>query len=195
MFGSGSVYEYSSATTRASPLKIPEADSARPSHVLAGELYNNTVYMLDADLGQIWRYPIAPEGLGVGSPYFRSSFDSLKDAVDLGIDGAVYVLLKNGTVQKFFSRQPQVFSITGIPEPIGQAAAIAVTGSDMNSGAVFILDAQSGAVVEFNKAGAFVRQYRGDADEFVGATDMNIDVARRTGYIVTSTQIYTFRLL
>ena len=90
---------------------------------------------------------IGGESLKSEAPYFRSAFESLKGAIDLGIDGAVYVLTQNGTVQKFFNKAPQPFSITGLPEPIGRAAALVVTGGDPERGNVYVLDAQAGTVL------------------------------------------------
>jgi outer membrane protein assembly factor BamB len=194
LFGSQGVYEYSSATTRASPWKIAAADETRPARTTAGEIYNGTIYLLDGEIGQIWKYVIGGESLKSEAPYFRSAFESLKGAIDLGIDGAVYVLTQNGTVQKFFNKAPQPFSITGLPEPIGRAAALVVTGGDPERGNVYVLDAQAGSVLEFDKKGVFVRQYRGVGDEFVDATDLAVDTARRTGYVVMSQRLYTFKL-
>ena len=104
------------------------------------------------------------------------------------------MLTQNGTVQKFFNKAPQPFSITGLPEPIGRAAALVVTGGDPERGNVYVLDAQAGSVLEFDKKGVFVRQYRGVGDEFVDATDLAVDTARRTGYVVMSQRLYTFKL-
>lgn len=194
LFGANGVYEYSSATMRASPWKIGADSSARPTAVQAGELYNNVLYLLDGVVGQIWKYKISTDKLTPDAPYFRAPFDALKGAVDLGIDGAVYVLTQNGSVQKFFGAAPQPFAIVGLPEPMRRPTALVVTGGDPERGNVYILDEQAGAVYEFDKRGMFIRQYRGMQDEFVGATDLAVDMARRTGYIVTNELLYTFKL-
>jgi len=194
MFGEQGVYEYSSATTRAAPRTIAATDDARPARVVAGEIYNSTIYLLDAEVGQIWKYTVDGQQLQSAQPYFRAAFEPLKGAVDLGIDGAVYVLTQNGAVQKFFNRAPQPFAITGLPEPIGRPAALVVTGGDPERGNVYILDAQAGSIFEFDKKGVFLRQYRGDGDEFVDATDLSVDMARRTGYVVTKEFLFTFKL-
>lgn len=193
LFGPDNVYEYSSATGRAAPLPVPAIDAKQPGQIAAGELYNNSVYMLDIDAGQIWRYPITPEGLGKGSTYFRSSFDPVKQGKDIGIDGAVYVLIGNGSIQKFFNRQPQKFALTGLPEPIGNAVAMAVTGDDPNRGNVYVLDGQAGAIHQFDKTGQFVKQFRGNGDELANALDLAFDAATNTVYVVTGDRLYSFK--
>ncbi len=193
LFGPANVYEYSSATGRAAPLPVPAVNGKQPGQIAAGELYNNSIYMLDVDAGQIWRYPITPEGLGAGSTYFRSSFDPVKQGKDIGIDGAVYVLIGNGSIQKFFNRQPQKFALTGLPEPIGNAVAMAVTGDDPNRGNVYVLDGQAGAIHQFDKTGQFVKQFRGTGDEFANAQDLTFDAATNTIYVVTGDRLYSLK--
>jgi hypothetical protein len=197
LFSTGRIYEYSSATGRAEPLALPVSADAAPAQVKAGALYNNTVYLLDAAVGQIWRYRLDGNRMRAIPAYFRSPYNPLKESLDFAIDGAIYVLLKNGAVLKYFDRRPQPFMISGLPDgSLVQPAAIALSGEDMTQGQVFILDA-SGAVVVLSKSGQFIRQYRGQNDEFVGAEDFSLD---RVGnilyiYIVTRERLYAFTLL
>jgi hypothetical protein len=192
-FAPNAVYEYASATGRVSAIRFTAGTPPTGTAIVAGDLYNNQAYLLDAGSGQIWRYPLATGGFGRGTQYFRSAYEPLKQAVDLGIDGAIYVLINNGTVVKFFNRQPQNFQITGLPDPIGRTVAMAVSGNDPARGFVFLLDAQSGAVLQLDKNGAFVRQYRGAADDFVNATDMAYDGSTNTLYVTTADKLFAFK--
>ncbi len=195
MFGPRMVHEYNSATGRASPVPLPADENSLPTKTVAGELYNNQAYLLDAGTGQIWRYPVGPEGfVGKGSTYFRAPFDPLKQGVDLGIDGAIYVLSSNGSIQKFFNRQPQKFDIAGLPEPLGRPVAIAVSGNDPNKGSIYVLDAQQGAVFQFDKSGQFIKQFRGRGDEFINANDMSLDSASSTLFITTGDRLFSFKV-
>ena len=161
--------------------------------VRAGELYNNTVYLLDTGAGQIWRYPLAGDRLGSGNSYFRSAYNPLKESLDFAIDGAIYVLQRNGAILKYFSRQPVQFTVTGLPDQQWtRVVALALSGDDPNRGSLFVLDAGSGSVIELTKAGRFIRQYRGMQDEFVGAEDMSLDRISNTLYVVTRNRLYSF---
>ncbi len=193
IFGSNAVYEYASATGRTNVIRFTAGGTPTNTAIVAGDLYNNQVYLLDAGNGQIWRYPLATGGFGRGTQYFRSSYEPLKQAVDLGIDGAIYVLINNGTVIKFFNRQPQNFQITGLPDPLGRTVAMAISGKDPTRGHVFLLDAQNGAVLQLEKNGAFVRQYRGAADDFVNASDMAFDASTNTLYVITPDKLFSFK--
>lgn len=190
LFSNTQIYEYSSATGRASPLPIPADADATPVQVQAGELYNNTVYLLDTGAGQIWRYPLAGNALGRGNAYFRAPYNPLRESLDFAIDGAVYVLQRNGAVLKYFNRQPVQFAVTGLPEPLNRVVAIAASGNDPNRGSLYLLDAGTGSVVELNKSGQFVRQYRGEGEEFLDAQDMTLDGTSNTLYIVAGNRLF-----
>jgi hypothetical protein len=193
LFNTGQIFEYSSATGRASPIPIPANADATPVQVQAGELYNNTVYLLDTGAGQIWRYRLAGDKLGSGDSYFRSPYNPLKESLDFAIDGAIYVLQRNGAILKYFSRQPMQFTVTGLPnQQWNRVAAIALSGDDPNRGSLFVLDAGNGSVVELTKTGRFVRQYRGMQDEFLDAEDMSLDTTSNTLYVVTRDRLYSF---
>lgn len=192
-FGTDAVYEYSSATGRSMPIKIPTTADATPQQVSAGELYNNTVYLLDTGIGQIWRYPAGVDGLAEGNSYFGSPFSTLRDGVDLTIDGAIYVLKSNGAILKYFNRRPLDFATTGLPELPQRTVAIAVSDtSDPNRGVLYVLDAGTGAVIELSKTGQFIRQYRGANDEFIDAQDMSFDGTSNTLYVSTRDRLFSF---
>jgi sugar lactone lactonase YvrE len=191
-FSNGDIWEYSSATGRAAPIKIPVDADATPGTVKSGVLYNNSVYLLDTGVGQVWRYPLAGDVLGTGNSYFRSPYRPLQESVDMAIDGAVYVLQQNGAVLKYFGRQPVQFNIAGLPEQLIRVAAIAVSGDDPNRGSVFVLDAGAGSVIELSKTGQFIRQYRGNGDEWVNAIDMSLDPTSNTMYVATQDRLFSF---
>ncbi|MCL4505918.1 MAG: hypothetical protein M1140_07850 [Chloroflexi bacterium] len=195
LFNKTALYEYSSATGQLSQLVLPSDATANPDQVTAGELFNGTAYILDAGAGQIWRFTLQGNKLVKGDTYFRSPNSQIKDSVDMAIDGAVYLVLPNGTVMKYYNRQQRNFSISSasLPEPIGQAVAIGVSGLDQNTGNVFIADARNGAVWEFTKTGDYVKQFRGSNNEFVGMQDMSVDPTSNTIYVNTPTKIYSFK--
>lgn len=128
------------------------------------------------------------------APYFRSPYNPLKESLDFAIDGAIYVLLKNGAVLKYFNRQPQPFILNGLPDgSLSRPVAITLSGDDATQGNAFILDAD-GAIVVLSKSGQFIRQYRGQGDEFIGAEDLSLDRIGNILYVVTRERLYAFSL-
>jgi hypothetical protein len=193
LFAEDRVLEYSSATMQVSPIALPDIEGARPGQAVSGELYNGTIYILDAQVGQIWRYTYQANEWTRADTYFRSPFSVLRDAVDFAIDGAIYVLSKNGSVSKYFGRAPVAFNVTNLPVPLGTVVALAVSGTDQTNGNVYIADARNGAVFMLNKSGEFMKQFRAAEDAFVGMHDMAVDATSNTVYVVTPTQLYAFK--
>ncbi len=194
LFGNTSIYEYSAATSQITPIELPAVGDARPEQVASGELYNDTVYLLDIGAGQIWRYTWQNGVFTRADTYFRSPFSQLKESMDFAIDGAIYVLSRNGAVSKYFGRAPAPFNMTNLPMPFGDVVALAVSGPDQNSGNVFIADARHGAIFMLSKTGAFLKQYRAAGDVFVNLHDISLDPTSNTLYVVTPTHLYSFKV-
>ncbi len=193
LFGNGTLYEYNAATSQITPIELPSVGEARPAQVASGELYNDTAYLLDIGAGQIWRYTYQNSVFTRADTYFRSSFSQLKESVDFAIDGAIYVLSRNGAVSKYFDRAPIPFNITNLPMPFGDVVALAISGPDQNTGNVFIADARHGAIFMLSKTGAFLKQYRAVGDVFIGMQDISLDPTSNTLYVVTPTHLYSFK--
>lgn len=194
LFGNTTIYEYSAATSQITPIELPAVGEARPEQVASGELYNDTIYLLDTGAGQIWRYTYQNGAFTRADTYFRSPFSQLKESVDFAIDGAIYVLSRNGAVSKYFGRAPVPFNMTNLPMPFGEVVALAISGPDQNRGSVFIADARHGAIFMLSKTGAFLRQYRAVGDVFVNLHDISLDPTSNTLYVVTPTHLYSFKV-
>ena len=198
LVGKTSLFEYSSVTGKIAALPVPEGAITALVQAQAGELYDNKAYVLDSGLGQIWRFYLSlqnpSDGLVKADSYFRNPYNPLKTGLDIGIDGAIYVLQNNGAIQKYFNQTPQPLALAGFPDSFGQPVALAVSGTDPSAGSLFIADGASGSIIEFNKAGAFVRQFRGAADEFKGMQDISLDATTNTLYVVTNDKLLGFKL-
>jgi hypothetical protein len=196
--GKQALFEYSSATGQLAPLPWPAEALTRVLQAQAGELYDSRVYLLDTGVGQIWRLHLSDtnpsDGLVRIDSYFSNPYDPLKRGIDIAIDGAIYVLQNNGAVLKYFNRAPQPLTLTGLQDPILQPVALTISGSDASAGSIFIADAGNGAVIEFSKAGQYVRQFRGDVDEFKGMHDITLDASTNTLYVATTDKLFAFRV-
>ncbi len=193
VFATNGVYEYLQLNGQLNGLSLPTEALTEVVRTGAGELYNNTLYLLDTGIGQIWRFQLQGDALVKGSPYFGSPFKTLQDSIDMSIDGAIYVLQRNGAVLKYFNRQPQAFTLNNLPDAIGPVSAIAVTGADISTGSIYLAD-NSGALFEFSKNGDFIRQFRGNNNDFQGAQDISVDGTNNVIYVATPERVLSFKL-
>ncbi len=123
--------------------------------------YFGNFYILDPQTGQILRYLPTAEGYtDVAQNYFPADVTvDLTGAVDMAIDGFIYVLYANGTILKFEGGTPVDFQITEIDKPIDRAAAIYAAPDDIAQ-YIYVADAGNARVVQLNKDGRFVRQFK-----------------------------------
>ncbi len=194
LFTKNALYEYNSTNAQMTMLSLPASLTGGPSQVAAGDLYNNTAYLLDPGMGQIWRYNMEGDKLTKMDPYFRIGATPLHDSIDMTIDGAIYTLQKNGTVLKYLRGLAQPFNMSNLPQRMGKVVAIAASGNDPSSGYIYVADSENGAIWVFTKTGDFVKQLRGTNDEFVGMQDMSLDAAGNTIYVNTPGKLYSFQI-
>ena len=90
----------------------------------------------------------------------------LLQAVDMAIDGNIYVLLRTGQIIKLSQGKAVDFGLGGLDEPLKDPVAISLSNlTEMEAGGVYIADAGNQRIVEFDKFGYFVRQFRPTAEE------------------------------
>lgn len=116
--------------------------------------YNGSLYVLDPQGGQVWRYTPTESGYDSERRGILSGAD-ISDAVDMAIDGSVYILTRAGKVLKFAAGQRADFTLRGLDKPLSQATAISTAA---NTKYVYVMDAGNQRVVVFNKDGSFLRQ-------------------------------------
>jgi len=120
--------------------------------------YLGNLYLLDSQLNQILKYIPTPDG------YSQSPTNWLKPetevdlagAVDMAIDGYIYVLLADGTILKFAAGQQLPFEQAEIDRPLRSPTAIFAA---VETEHLYVADAGNDRIVQFTKDGRFVRQF------------------------------------
>ncbi len=167
-----------------------------PERPIALGTYEGQFYVLDAgaeDGGQIWRYrprgnayPEPPE------PYFSEGPEmGLETAVDIAIDGHIYVLHDDGTVQKFLGGEPVPFEIQGVPGGIDEVSGIAV--DSRGSGPIYVLDRGNNRLVELHPDGDFKVQFRAN-EVFGGLEALAVSETERRLYVLDRGLLYAASL-
>lgn len=118
-------------------------------------VFSKNVYILDRK-GKILKFV----GGNEKANYFAQNANpDLSNSVGLAIDGAIYVLFKDGSVQKFLRGKPENFTISGLDSPFSNPTQI-FTNADSNN--LYILDNGNSRVVVFDKKGVYQSQYSAD---------------------------------
>jgi serine/threonine protein phosphatase PrpC len=172
---------------------FPTADSSAWRNPVAVTGYFGRLYLLDPGANRILRYALTMTGYdGPPTDYLQAdAAANLADAVDLAIDGNVYVLHSDGRISKYSEGASVTFPQRNLDQPLKAPSCIFVTGAMDESGNVYVADAGNGRIVQFSKAGEFIRQLRsrdpGYMDELRG---LFVDEAGKKLYLVSGNKLY-----
>jgi len=156
--------------------------------------YAGNFYILDPQAGQIFRYrpgeggyPDTPEN------YFpQNGRELLTDAVDMAIDGYVYVLYGAGGVRKFEGGKPAAFELSGLDRPLSSPTAI-YTAPDQQVRYLYIADAGNRRIVQLEKDGRFVRQLKPPIEkgtDFADLRSLFVDEVAGKLYLLDGRALY-----
>jgi len=158
----------------------------------AVESFNGNIYLLDAQNNQIFKYAATAAGYSPqAAPYFPANAQvNLSKAVDMAIDGDVWVLNDNGVIQRFRSGVSVPFTLEPLAIPLKNPTALHVrAGSD----SIYLADAGNRRIVEFDKNGKFVRQFQAAAaksDVMAQLQDLTVNELKRKIYFVNPAAAY-----
>jgi len=179
---------------------LPVADSEAWLKPEAIGGYFGNLYVLDPLLNAILKY-IPTDNAYTNPPthYLNPSLGvDLTGAVDMAVDGSMYVLFADGSVQKYWDGEPVEFSMEGLPSPMRSPTAIFVSGEQEPdaAGYVYVADAGNQRIVQFDKEGRYVRQLKAklEGDEMRGLRGLHVDEERERILLVSDDALWYARL-
>ncbi len=188
--GKNALYLYDPEAAQWSNSQVEDAETWGEIRSLAG--YGGNLYLLDAANNQIHKYVPSEKGLSAQStPYFAGDAQPvLNKAVDMAIDGDIWVLNDNGTILRFRGGAPVSFSLGPLATPLKNPVAI-FTQPEVDS--LYVADAGNQRIVEFDKNGVFVRQFKPYAqkgDVFQDLSDFTVNETKRKLYFISGDAAY-----
>jgi len=168
-----------------------EAVKLNSGGVIKGFVGN--IYQLDQATNQVWKIALKEGQYGANSAFIQGTKTSLADAVDLAIDGSVFVLANNGSISRF--SRGELINNFEIVLPAGEkAGGWSKIFTDENSDNLFAVFSEGGQVriVEVSKNGAVVSQFLLD-----GATSlqkMTANLATREFYLLQDKNVLSYKI-
>ena len=150
--------------------------------------YDQNFYLLDAGANDVLRF--RPVGSGVyGEPegfFGINSGVDLSQASDLAIDGSVFILFSDGTINRYISGSRAEFSLATLPSPLGTPGAIFIS---QGMGSLYILDGENDRIVQVTTEGVYQRQLLAPNSLFATATDLHVNRGETYLWIVGPTSV------
>ena len=156
--------------------------------------YFGNFYVLDSQANRLLRYLPSPDGYSnLPEDYFPADQAvNLAGAVDMAIDGAIYVLFTDGRINKYQGGVPVEFSLSGLDRPLNNPVAL-FTAPDEEVQYLYVADAGNQRIVQLEKDGRFVRQFKpslGEPVTFANLQDVFVDELGGRLYILDSNSLY-----
>ncbi len=172
------------------PLSVADSHLWSESRLIGG--YFGYLYILDAKEDRILKY--TPTRNRYDSPptdYFQAEASvELDTAVDMAIDGYIYILLADGRILKFLGGQEEPFSVSGLDDYEFQNPTAIFTSPETEY--IYIADAGNERVVQLDKEGTFLRQFRADRESptaLQNLQDIFVNEARGELFALSSDQL------
>lgn len=122
--------------------------------------YTNNIYLLDPESNEVWKHSELDNGFSEGADYLDTRRVSLKNSLDLTIDGNIYILNKDASVAKFTRGSfDQDFKIQSIPSPYDKITDPVSIFTDQDTNYIYIFDKTFNRIIRFDKTGQYSTQY------------------------------------
>lgn len=124
--------------------------------------YANNLYLVDPTRNQILKYVSpSPEVVWTASvTYFAPGVTppDLSTAIDLAIDGEVWIVRADATVSRFYEGRPREMTLSGLETPVTKPLALITTERMVG---LYLVDAGNPRVLQFDKTtGRLARQFK-----------------------------------
>jgi len=149
-------------------------------------IYLGNFYLLDKNDGIIKYAGELQSGKAV---YFTGTSPDLSKAVDITIDGSIWILGSDGTIGKYTKGKPDDFSLKGLDKPFSSPTRIFTT-VDLDN--VYVLDNGNSRIVVFDKNGNYTAQYQSDA--LTKAFALDVSEKDKKVYVLSDGKVYEIDL-
>ncbi len=187
---SGAFLQYDPAKSAWTPR--PASDGSQWMRVTLAATYAGNLYLLDPSKSQILKYAPNENGWSPGVAYLAAGINvDLTSAVDMAIDGDVWVLRGDGSLWRLASGRLADFTLRDLETPLAKPTALTTAQSMVG---LYIADGGNQRIVQFDKAnGRFVRQLRPggeNRDTFAALKTFAVDEANRKLVFINGNQAY-----
>jgi hypothetical protein len=155
---------------------------------VASATYDQNFYLLDTGANDVLRFrPVGGGDYSEPEGYFgvNSGFD-LSQAIDLAIDGSIFVLFADGVISRYEFGTLATFDLTSLPSPLGTPGAIFIS---QGMGSLYILDGENDRIVQVTTEGVYQRQLLAPDNLFATAVNLYVNQGETYLWIVGPTGV------
>jgi NHL repeat-containing protein len=149
--------------------------------------YDGNIYVLDQQKGLL---KFVPGGGGYGkSTYFKTGGPDLTSATGMAIDGSVWLLFKDGSIQQYTSGTSNNLQVTGLLKSLNNPTRIV---TDITLGNIYVLDSGNNRIAKFDKTGRYQTSYTSSI--LASAKDFTVDETNKKMDILSGGKVWQMSL-
>lgn len=153
--------------------------------------YGRYAYVLSPVENQIWKYERRRANYGAATNYSQGA--DLSRAVSFTIDGSIYILSDDGTIQKIFRGEKQDYDFKDLPSVSFSGKNLKIY-TNQNLDFIYVLDPNNERILVFVKNDRFAQYKKQILFDLPDARDFVVDETGQKASIVTKDKIYEFSL-
>ena len=155
------------------------------------ETFGENLYLVNRQQNQVLLYEPVNGIYHSARPYYaEGSGPDLQLTLDIAIDGRIYLLMGDGSLQTFFAGSPDhSFTLSKLPEADLMPTVMAME-ADPENGLVYLADSQYQRIFVVNKRGEFQHQFRLQPAEMKRIEALAIHEHPPVLYVIADNKLY-----
>ncbi len=162
-----------------------------PGNITLMATFGEKFYLVHRQLNQILMYEPVNGVYRSARGYFADgAAPDLQLALDIAIDGRVYLLMGDGSIQSYFagSYDPS-FEMSGLPDSDFTPLVMTI-GPNVDDGLIYLAETQRERIIVLDKRGEFVRQYQLPKGELRRLESITVAQETQVIYLIAQNRLY-----
>ncbi len=187
----GSIYIYEPTLGPGSITRQRLQGELGPGMVTAMSAFGERLYLVQRQQNQILTYQPVNGVYDTARGYFAPEFaPRLSEVLDIGIDGRVYLLMGDGTINTYFGgTEDRSFEIKNLPDPNVHPMVLAVE-PETDQGMIYLGDPRQERIVVLDKRGEFKHQFRLSSQALRQLEALAVNETPHVLYLIADNRLY-----
>lgn len=178
-----SLYQLNRSSNELSEINI----SFDHDDIIDFKTFNSSLYTLNPDQNQIFKHTqVSTNNFGRAKRWIQSDSVDLSGAIDMVINGSIYVLLQNGQLLHFLSGREQSFNLETTIQPAVENVSQLAYSTQQEL--FYVLESAKNRVLVYNTDGQFMYQYV--FENMNGISDIIYDDTNNQLLLLHEKQVY-----
>ncbi len=181
--------EFNAIDNELSPLTL--VTEYKADEMIDLQIYNRRLYVLRPSINQIYKYQKIMDGFGKEQSWIKNENVDVSEGLSLTIDGAIYVLQKNGQITKLYEGQRTSFDLSEIKPELSLKKAIKIfTNDELDN--LYVLDEDTQRIIVLNKTGELIQQFM--SNDFTNLKDFAVSDKEDKIWALNGSKIFEIKL-